>query len=59
MNFIRIHEFPEVSNNGERQEIMETTTINLFKTFKLHDFEVLWARNQTIIPYQGLSFCFP
>lgn len=33
INFIRIHEFPEVSNNGERQEIMGTTAINLFKTF--------------------------
>lgn len=49
-NSIRFHEVPEVPNNGERQELMETTTVDLIEKLQLHNFEVLWVRDQTVIP---------
>lgn len=40
MNCIRVHEIPEVPNNGKAQKIMKTTTVNLIKKLQLHGFEV-------------------
>lgn len=59
MNFIRFHDVPVVPNNGDRQEIMESPTGNLFKKFELHDFGVIGVREQTIISCQALRFWFP
>lgn len=61
MNFIRVHEIPEVPNNNnneERPEIMETTA-DLISKLHLFDAKVLWVRDQTVIGCQALRIWFP
>lgn len=45
MNCARVHENPDILNDGEGQEIAKTATVDLIKKLKLRDFEALWLRD--------------